>query len=88
MRSTGKLPCQPAAAPVTKYSWRTGTTGRSTPASRATAPAHGPAALITRSVATVRWPVRMPVTAPRARRSPVTVACVANVTPRSRAARA
>ena len=88
MRSTGKLPCQPGTAPVTKYSWRTGTTGRSCPASRATAPAHGPAALITMSVAIACRSVRMPVTAPRATLSPVTVVCVANVTPRSRAARA
>ena len=73
---------------VTKYSWRTGTTGISSPASEATAAAHGPAALISKLVAAAPLSVRTPVTAPSLTPTPVTVVCVAKVTPRLRAAAA
>ena len=75
MRSTGSPPCQPVTGLVTKYSWRTGTTGISSPASEATAAAHGPAALISRLVAAAPRSVRTPVTAPPLTPIPVTVVC-------------
>jgi hypothetical protein len=71
---------------VTKYSWRTGTAGISSPASAATGAAQGPAALISMPVAAAPRSVRTPATAPPLIRMPVTVVRVANVTPRSRAA--
>ena len=62
MRSTGSPPCQPVTGLVTKYSWRTGTAGISSPASAATGAAHGPAALISMLVAAAPRSVRTPVT--------------------------
>jgi len=86
MRKQGSPACHPGTGSVTKYSCSTGTMGSSSPISRASAPDHGPAAMITCSVANRPAAVDTEATAPPRTSIPVTAACAATVTPRSRAA--
>ncbi len=75
----------PLSGVVTTIWRRSGTMGRSTPASAATVPAHGPAALTTVDVAMVPAGVSTAATRPAATRMPVTSISVKICAPSRRA---